>query len=170
MTLPVSSVNRRYRPHGERSTTDGEEHALVLEANWCRIAYDARPSANLDGVMRRAENRMETMASMLCTETPMRLSSRTSRGHCIYRNAPLVPHTSVFGTPPHSTAAQRKHPTPVSPTTQCRPDPYTDSPPRGSTSSLQPRQTPMAVVTCSELTPLETNALAPSLRHSRRPT
>ena len=79
MILPVSSVNRRYRPHGEGSTTGAEEHTLVLESNWCLIAYGSRPSANIDEAMRRAENRMATMTSMLCTKIPMWLSSRTSR-------------------------------------------------------------------------------------------
>ena len=79
MTPSVSLVNRRYRPHGEGSTTGAEEHALALEFNWCRIAYGARRSANLDEAMRRAENPMETIVSILCTEGAMWLSSRTSQ-------------------------------------------------------------------------------------------
>ena len=59
VTLPVLSANGPYCAHGEGSRTGAEDHALVSESNWCRIAYGARRSGNLDEVTRRAENRNE---------------------------------------------------------------------------------------------------------------
>ena len=47
-------MNRRYRPDEEGATTEGEEHALVLESDGSRNAYGARSPPNLSEPMTSA--------------------------------------------------------------------------------------------------------------------
>ena len=62
----------------EGSSTGAAEHALALEADWCRNAYGARQSVGLHEVT-SLENPMRTITSMLCTGDGAGFALRTSR-------------------------------------------------------------------------------------------
>lgn len=72
-------MNLPYRSRGEGSSTGAAEHALALEADWCRNAYGARQSVHLHEMTRSLENSMRTMISVLCTGDGAGLALRTSR-------------------------------------------------------------------------------------------
>ena len=60
-------MSRPYRSRGQGPRTGAAEHALALEANWCRNAYGARQSVGLHEVTRSLKNPMRTIISMLRT-------------------------------------------------------------------------------------------------------
>ena len=79
-------MNGPNRLRGEGSRTGAAEHALALEADWCRNAYGARQSVDLHEVTRSLENPMQTITSMPCTGDGAGLALRTSRtGLATYR-------------------------------------------------------------------------------------
>ena len=76
-------MSRPYRLRGQGSRTGAAEHALVLEAGWCRNAFGARRSVDLHEVTSMLEYSMRTITSMLCTGDGAGLALRASRVHAV---------------------------------------------------------------------------------------
>ena len=105
----ASSVNKRYRPHGEGSTTGAADRALPLEPDWSRNAYGARYAAHPEEGMTGVINRTGTMTSMLWTEDDTWVSLRTAR-----IDASLLASMHVSSPERRSTSTYRSAPRPAS--------------------------------------------------------
>ena len=68
---------------GTEARTGAAEHALALEADWCRNACGVRQSVGVHDVARSLQNPMRTITSIPCTRDGAGLALRTSRADAI---------------------------------------------------------------------------------------